>query len=411
MTSSHPLQLPEILSSIFACLWSNHDELRSAMLVNHTWFEEATSVLWSFPRPVYLIKIPAVRRQLYASKIEELSFDGDEDNRCHFILKDLTFPRLKRVSLDAYRLPDGIPVPTRQYLQQSLESLCVFGGNLIEDLLDFVFQECRRLQSITIDNISGIISPKQFLHFLQSTPSSTSLCFLYGMDHVIVDETLVHLMTRQNLTDLKIDRYFGKDSFERAISEASTPIFHSLRWLRMRTDSNALALLVPILGNVVTLEMAIDDDKGPILRQLSSLDQLGVLSVEYCRNQDVSRADILSLRNLHKLHELSLRPWTDEVDDLRTSDFTDEDLEQLVSQLNKLRNLTFSIQSNITVKALDSIGKHCRKLQGLEMLGTYDVQALRNSEETLFPSLVELELGGASFGGAVEQYVQLGVTS
>ena len=411
MTSSHPLQLPEILSRIFACLWSNHGELRSAMLVNHTWFEEATSVLWSFPRPAYLVKIPAVRRQLYACKTEELSFDGDEDSRCHFDLKDLTFPRLKRVSLDAYRPPDGSPVPTRQYLQHSLESLYVFSGNLIEDLLGCISLECQRLRSILIDNIPRTISPKQFLHFLQNTPSLTSFYFLYGMDHVIVDETLIHLINRQNLTGLDISRYFGKDSIERAISEATAPNFRSLRRLKMRTDSTALAFLVPKLGNVVILDIEIDDDKGPTLRQFSSLKQLGSLSVEYCRSQEVSRVDILSLRDLHALYKLSLRPRNDEVDSLLTPGFTDEDLEQLVSQLTQLCNFTFSIQSNITVKALTSIGKHCRKLQRLEMLGTYDVQALRKSEETLFPSLVELDLGGASLEGAVEQYVQLGVAS
>ena len=409
MISSHPLLLPEILSRIFDCLWDHHDELRNAMLVNHTWFEEASSVLWSFPRPAYLVSIPPARRQLYANKIDELSFAGDEESRCHFDLKDLKFPRLRRVTLDSYRTPDGNPVCTRQYLQHSLEELAVYSGNLIEDLLDYVSLECRRLQSILIDNISKTTSPEQFLHFLQSTPSLTIFFFLYGMDHVMVDESLIHFMTRQNLMILALGRYFRKDTIERAITDASTPIFRSLVRLRMRTDADALALLVPLLGNVVTLEIDIEDDNGLALRHLSSLKQLGLLSVEYCRSQEVSRVDILSLRDLHKLYKLSLQPRLDEVDGLRTPDFTDEDFEQLVSQLKELEKFNFSIQSNVTVRALASIGKHCRELQQLGMLGTYDIQALRHSQETLFPSLVELDLGGASLEGAVEQYVQLGV--
>ncbi len=70
------LQLPEILAIVFDELQYDKQSLHSAMLVNVAWADLASRILWIQPPVGALVKLPADRRQHYASLARRLKIYG-----------------------------------------------------------------------------------------------------------------------------------------------------------------------------------------------------------------------------------------------------------------------------------------------------------------------------------------------
>ncbi|MCJ1240988.1 hypothetical protein MMC14_008992 [Varicellaria rhodocarpa] len=395
--SSKLLRLPEILLQIFEQLEEDTTSLRKACLVNSTWFEEATNVLWRDAPVTALMNIEPSRRQIYAGKFYSLSFYSDEGGQFHNHLRNLKFPRLKHLSADSFRPDDGNGnrVHVDQYFQPSLEEVALYGGSLTECILNYTSSELPRLRHILIDSLPSNVDDTRFLNFLQSIPSLDSMSFMFGMDHVITDQVFKYLVSRQNLTDLRLHRVFKRATIEEALELALSP-FIALQYFQMRIESDSISSLAELLsrGSIKILRLDIEDDKGSILDYVSSLTQLQSLQVTYHKSREIPQKEMMTIRSLCQLKTLGLRSKNDN-EAIHSFDTKDGDMRELTAQFKQLQGFFFDVQCNMSISAIIAIGKNCPRLEKLHMLGAYDLGTLAHTPEVLFPALQELELGSA----------------
>lgn len=383
------LQLPDILLKILEYLADDPVSLRSAVLVNKTWAEEGTNVLWRNPPVAALASISDGRRQIYAEKVYDLSFSGDEEGFQHAAFRQLRFPRLKRLSVDFYRAQDQEKLWIGQYLQPSLEEFSLYGGDLAEDLLDFLGSRCVRLRKILIDHPINELEPDQFLAFLKAARSLVSMTFLVRMDKLITDQVFLHLAGRDNLEVLKLGKLIGGPIIKEVLEEISDPFKH-LQELAIRLESTAVSSLVLTVRSITRLALEMEDDKCEVLQTIVSLRNLRSLEVHFRHKRVLPPAEIMALQHLKQLRKLVLQPWDEESP---ASTLTDEDFARLSSSLRDLTHLSFQVQCNLSGAALKSLGEHCTLLESCEMLGSYDLRLLNEARVPTFPELRELELG------------------
>ena len=391
-SESSALQLSETLLKILEYLADDKASLCSAILVNHNWAEEGTNVLWRYPPVAALASVPPGRRQIYAGKIYALVFMGDDDGIQHASFKDLRFPRLKSVDIDFYHGDNEAKLWIGQYLQPSLERFFLYGGNVAEDFLDLLESHCPRLQKVLIEQIDNPLDPEHFLAFLKSCKSLVSMSFETGMDNVLTDKVLFYLAGRENVETLGIGKLLRYAVIEDILQKIEKPFEH-LQQLKVRLESSAVPSLVLVVKSIVRLVLEIEDDEHQVLQNIASMENLKSLEVIFCCSQEILPADIMALQSLNDLRKLVIQPAHKQ--ELQAFRLTDEDIDRLTSSLRQLQHLSFQVQSNATMLAIKSIGEHCKLLNTCELLGSYDMQALKDFRAPIFPEIEELELDSA----------------
>ena len=103
---------------------------------------------------------------------------------------------------------------------------------------------------------------------------------------------------------------------------------------------------------------------------------------------------MMALQNLNQLRCLTLQHFfTESVPAVVVSfEMDDEHMKQLTTHFTQLEHFYYSIESNLTINSIIAIAKNCPTLKKLEIIGTYDLPALANVEEVLFPHLKSLRL-------------------
>lgn len=108
------LSLPEIFAMILEAEECSGDknylvpildvrDLRNAMRVNRLWFEIAAEKIWADWGSIdWLFQVPPNCRQIYASKIAQVSITGLKPVIYHRQYKGLVFRRLRNISLEVY---------------------------------------------------------------------------------------------------------------------------------------------------------------------------------------------------------------------------------------------------------------------------------------------------------------------
>ncbi|TWU77725.1 hypothetical protein ED733_008499 [Metarhizium rileyi] len=395
----HPsLTMPEILVNMFDFLEAHPSTLAAASRVNKQWFSCATDVLWREAPCRVLANVPEHRRQVYASKLTSLAFSGDDEAVYHSCFMNLQFSRLRSVSLDTYRPADGNQFHIRQYLQPPLQEFSFYGGDLDVSLLDYLCKTCWRLRKILIDSPGPTIRASSFLSFISGYQSVEHMEFRNGMDHLLTDEFLVHVASRTNLSSLAV----GKICSEQLVRQISTDVpkpFEALRALHMAIPSSAVQLLVPLIKHVTRLHLDVRDSTVHVVRQLSSIPNLRVLSLAFAATTRLPRAEIMSLTTHSKLEELEIGPdETEDVSHITAMDdgFSDADFDELCSQLRALRSISFKVQCNLSVTVLASLSEHCPLLEKCTMPQILNLQALNleRRHDVMFQKLHLLDLGG-----------------
>jgi hypothetical protein len=396
----HPsLTIPEILVNVFDFLEAHPCTLTAASRVNKQWFSCGTDVLWREAPCRALANVPEHRRQVYASKLTSLAFSGDDEAAYHSRFMRLEFSTIRKISLDAYRPADGTQYHIRQYLQPPLQEFLYYGGDLDDDLLDHLCKTCWRLRRILIDSPGPTIGAPSFLSFISGYQSVEDMEFKNGMDHLLTDELLVHIASRTNLSGLAI----GKICSEQVIQQISTDIpnpFTALRALHIAIRSSTVHLLVPLIKHVSHLHLDVRDSHVHVIRQLSSIPALRILSLAFTATTELPRAEIMSLKTHSKLEELAIGP--DETEDTVNiiaidTGFSDSDFDELCSHLHALRCTSFKVpQCNLSVAVLASLSEHCPLLEKCTMPQVFPLQALNFEarRNVMFPKLHLLDLGG-----------------
>lgn len=392
------LTIPEILICIFEFLEEHPYTLAVASQVNRQWFTCGTDVLWREAPCGVLANVTESRRQVYASKITSLAFSGDDEAAYHSSFKHLRFTKLRRISLDAYHPGEGNQYHIRHYFQPPLQEFSFYGGELDDELLVYLRTTCWRLRKILLDSPGRTITPLSFLDFISGCKSVEHVEFLHGMDHLLTDELLLHLASQPHLSGMAI----GKICSQRVIEHISTDIpepFAALRILHIAIPSSALPFLVPAIKTVTNLHLTIQDANDQIIRQLSSLPALRVLSLYFAVATELLTAEILSLTSHTKLERLTIGPVeTEDAGDITTFNFSfsDSDFEFLCSKLHDLRSISFQVQCNLSAAVLESLSRHCPLLEECVMPQTFDFRALNldTRNNAMFPNLRSLDFAG-----------------
>lgn len=401
------LELPELLESIFHHLADEKPSLTKIILVSRRWFDCATRVLWSEPPSDALAAIPDHdRRQLYASRICRLRFDGDEGDH-HALFESLQFPSLKSLLLDSYTPADG-RLRLRQYLQDSLEEFTFYGGPLDEDTLSYMAAHCFRLRTLLIDYPGDALraSPAFFKDFISRAASVEEMIFMFGMDQLLTTELLVCLAGRKNLKKLTWARLIEKSDFQEVADKVPSP-FASIEHLTLRASSAVVPMLVPSCARLRVLSLMVSGDLTGVTERLSTLSGLQELSLllEADTPEILEKKDVMVFKNMTNLTNLHIGRWGEGSSFPKLREFTDKDLDELVSKLSKLETLHWEAQCDLTSKALACLHKRCPSLEGCTFLSTLDLQELES--DVVFPNMKELEIGGIQATAGVDETVEL----
>lgn len=292
----YPVELLEVRHSLLPVI-----------LVNRLWADAATSILWKQPPNLSALKwMQHDRRQVYASKVEQLQLSDpqDESDNEYDYLRDLEWPRLKSLELNLdWQLYQH---HLRGLLHADLESLTVSGTQsggssyVAQVTLPALLGPCQKLKRITFG--PDTFSPEDPVHasvlayHLDALPDLEDLDVL--MSNIVGKDLLFgHLSKRQGLKSLAIDLDPGLRTLPLFSGSAALhKPFSSLERLQIVCDPEIALALPSHLFTLKELRLAIErQSSGEIrLSDLSILDDV-VTSLLLCPNLELLEVNVGSL--------------------------------------------------------------------------------------------------------------------
>lgn len=388
----HPVELLEVRHSLLP-----------AILVNRLWADLATSVLWKQPPNLSALKcMQRDRRQLYASKVEQLQLSDpqDENDDEYEYLRDLEWPRLKslELNLDWQLYQHNL----RELLHADLQSLTITGlqsggsSYVAQVTLPALLGPCPRLKRVTL-------GPDVFSHEdpIHASVLAYHLDALHDLEDVdvlmsnIVGKDLLfgHLSKRGGLKSLAIDL----DPGLRTLPLFSGPAalhkpFSSLERLQIVCDPEVALALPSHLFTLKELRLAIErQSSGDIrLSDLSILDDV-VTSLLVCPNLELLEINVGNLASGFPTAQLNLPvggaalvklaaccPRLRNIDlaaldpsSIDGSGISSMHFEDFCKGLPNLEELSLKLHpataTILQTTALPSLARHCPKLEALRM--------------------------------------------
>lgn len=158
-----------------------------------------------------------------------------------------------------------------------------------------------------------------------------------------------------------------------------------------QATSDVVSAAAQVFPNVVSLTLNLRDGDGAFLRDLEAVPNLRHLAITGSQATSFPRGGLLALQRLSCLETLTVvnPKWIEAA--MVAPQFTDDDLDLIISGMSDLKRLEFDITwVSQSVSVLLSLSKHCRRLEGLNLDGSYDLQALNNTSKVMFPRLLDL---------------------
>ncbi|CAD0097117.1 unnamed protein product, partial [Aureobasidium vineae] len=395
---------PEILVSILQLLEGHHQTLLSAALVSKEWFDPATDALWSDPPPLALAALPYKRRQFYANKVCELYFRHVEESKFHSQYKNLKFPRLKCIGLDAVRLRKNQKLHLAQYIGPRLESFSYWGGHPCEDALERLETECPRLHDFHLmEPLEMVVNAAKLKKFLTNRTSLRNVEFGRGWEYSLPTEVLAHVLTLDHLERLDIVPFLRPRMAREAFAAPNE--FKNLRILHIRLHSESVGMLAAAATSVDTLFLEAQDSEYDVLQALEPMKNLRHLEVEYhnlAGGIALSEDDIKSLGALQELEVFLIRTWTRGrayFHNIKAPWLGDEQFSDMMSNLPKLKSLAFQVECSITLKSITSLSETHPEMYCCDLYGTFDLDDWAGSGPPAFPDLRRLAMDAPNLRG------------
>lgn len=392
------MELPsEILSIVIEYLRYDTTALRSALLVNKTWAVEAIRVLWNNPPVTALAAIGENRRQFYAGQVRELNFDGDEDGAKHSTFRNLEFPLLNDITIDNFRLDNGEKLWLGQYIQSRMKDFRFYGAEPAEDILHLLETRCPRLRSIVIDfQLEGLTSSR-LMKFFDTFKFLTSIFLPSNMKDIIDSRLLDYLAHYDGLKDLELGKFLGYGMLDKILEGTEQP-FRDIQYLAVEIESKTVPLLVERIRSVLALILAIGDSRNNPLPHVSSLVNLQKLHIGYEEQVEWAGIDFLALKNLKKLRRLNISSTYP----IASPTLTDTEFIPIFENMSQLEELVFQVKCALSTAAITSLGEHCPRLIACDLLGSYDLHCWKSIKRPIFPQLLQLKLGTATYGERIQ---------
>ncbi|KAJ5455503.1 uncharacterized protein N7458_003767 [Penicillium daleae] len=380
----HVLNSPELLLMIFECLEKDKGSLAVGLRVSRTGFTYGIGFLWISPTCDTLAKVRAASRQICAEQVQDLIFQRN-DWRYYDDLKNLAFKRLRKVTVNSYGRSNENSL-NLQYLQPSWEELAYNGSKLDPVVLKHLQLLCPRLRKISLPASGLKLTSKAVVIFLQNS----SLVEHVEFDEPVCDKLFTCLSSRENLRCLKSGRLIHHDSITKVSGLVSTPI-RAIENLSIRISSDSMSNLVDMLQStplrILRLEVEFADHlhNHPQLTVLSRLVHLQEMELCVCGSVRMIKNEFKPIQQLTNLRSLSIKPDGDypEIDE-----FTDMDLDNLLSNLSRLENFQFSfIAEELSMQAAAIISDQCPHIQRCQVGLTWTANILQSTP--LFPQIEE----------------------
>lgn len=408
------LSLPEIVTMIMDATWlsdySNYTyradiltyrDLKKLIRVNRLWFEIGVEKLWADRRSIdWLLRVPPTRRQIYASKMTQITVSGTSLEVYHREYNGLVFRRLRKTAFEVYgryTLPLMEP-----YLGPSLQSVCFsYVPEIDSEVFVHLAREIPSLQEISISTTSFRATPKSFSDFIRHAPflKKVIVSVFGGGDTTVKDELVSCLAHCRRLERLQIPWVWTESTSQQAaaaVLHSGVVPFPQIAELVLIVSSKAISRLVILVVNVTQLTLTVKDSTVDVLQHVSSLTNLRGLIVYYYQFSSIPAESMRALGALSKLSILHLGPFPYENTRISVlqSTFSDNDCETLASQLPHLHNLRLRMQCNISTKAVESFLRHCPNFRTCEIFQPLDTADLFTTApgDMVFPQLTMLSL-------------------
>lgn len=274
------LCLPEILDLIFSfCLNANDlKTLSKAVQVNWLWFECGTKKLWTSTKATpNLLRVPGDRQQIYASKIFTISFDYTCAKRYYNAFKDLEFHRLRELDIFSYGLEVG---EMELYCVPSLHKV-KFNGFFTKMSTIGCLRNCRELKSMQLRVWRGL-TPHLVLDVLKHLPLLQEANLSDGpvgdiTIGAISGDLLLHLAQSKCITNLKLPWSWSASAVEQVTIAKEDMLFTSfpaLESLHLTATAAAIEGAVPLLRNLTSLNLLLEDSESGALWHIAGLTAL-----------------------------------------------------------------------------------------------------------------------------------------
>ncbi|KAF2641220.1 hypothetical protein P280DRAFT_468874 [Massarina eburnea CBS 473.64] len=408
------LLLPEVVATILQSEASADGFLFTSLFINRVFFGEAARILWEgcgarfyahwvghkTPQIQHLAQIvqqDVQRAQIYANFLRVLNFEYEEDftpeAKWHPQLTQLQYPQLKDVAF--YEAGDeALPFNTGanivHYSQPNVSSFLVRSSSEIsKELLEALSERCPRITHFELKTEGrSSITPAELHRFLQRFHSLESLdieCLEWSA------ESFEEVSQYPRLGLLYCPSI--EDEWLKQLASG----FSNLDSLKTNLTDDALESLHRLVPNTKHLRIGPAMNSHHVLASASKFKQLRDLNLEASSEikWSISGSELVLLaQSCPDLTEISIAP---EEGGKRPAavGLTDETIDTAAQHLANLEVLDLHYDSTtaLTFSSLQSLAKHCPKLQRLELTCKIDWDYIENSNlGPIFPHLWSLEI-------------------
>lgn len=225
-------------------------------------------------------------------------------------------------------------------------------------------------------------------------------CFYLANDDLWCYEVFLTLAQRPAIDDLRL-RILSQPYLEKLKEDCAIP-FQRLKKLNTSLTEETLTIIVSLVSQLTTLNVTLLGNSSSTLKVISSLCQLERLHLEFNDQLDIDPnipfafsihgEDLLLIAGHCKnLRRIKIGTYHEGPHPIGISDLTIQTFSQLMPELEEFE--LYLRDSQLTEESISSLGKHCKKLNVLELTGRVDFFELaRLQPHNLFPALEVLRI-------------------
>jgi hypothetical protein len=216
------------------------------------------------------------------------------------------------------------------------------------------------------------------------------------LDGAVVEAIAAH----PSIMDLMLEKSLNR-ALTLSIADVPEP-FRSVSFLELSADTAATRLTVSRLKNLQTLYLTAIGVSSifPYLSGLKNLRSIWVEFMSYSLTDD----DLTYLIPLEKLQFIEFGDCDLQGQPLQASFIRGDLLAAVLGSLPLLDTFTLHAINTLGDPFLLALGRQCRNLQDLTLMGQYTLEPLADEISLLFPRLTSLQLGSLAPSAPIRQY-------
>lgn len=390
------LAQPHIVQSI--CDHLPNPSLANAARVDRRFFVFATEAKWRHaPLRMFRLRIPPSRRQLYASKVRVLLYERQAPRQDDALFRKFEFDGLRDLTIRSEVEIDQAAMRIRRYLAPTLEGLHFIQCFITPELLRACERHCRQLRVLDIlpestygmdsDSLTALIAANPLIEELRLQIWPERVRFLMKSD------LYVQCARQPRLRILTFAREEGFIPVSlQMIQEKVDGPFPALEHLIASVPSSALPLFGQWFDKITVMTLKIVDADVSFVGPMSSMTNLKRVGIEFPSDTIFSKTELMSLRSLSKLEELSFSTDTSTDDVLAEFPLTVDEFKNWIKLFPGMKKFGMAVSVEGGPKydqAMPAVARSWPQLQKLAWPAgiNFSELPLELSAPPLFPNL------------------------